>query len=120
MAHLLFDRNRASIGGLPCWLTWTACEDPCLTQPQRRSPLAAPQKLSYEWAWAVPSVLRCGVRRRTPTEIAAALSGKRLVFIGDSHMRYMHNWLAFALGGEAGVLGPCVAAAAAVAGGWAC
>ena len=60
-----------------------------------------PQTLKYEWAWATPSVVRCGVRRRMPPEIAAALSYRRVVFIGDAHVRRVHNWLAWALLGEA-------------------
>lgn len=58
-----------------------------------------PQSFSYEWAWAASAVGECGMRRRTPAEMAAAFSNRRLVFLGDSHVLYMHNWLATALGG---------------------
>lgn len=79
---------------------------PCALAPAtqlRVSPCAAlPQKLKFEWAWAVPSLIKCGVRRRMPPEIAAALSYKRVVFIGDAHVRRVHNWLAWALLGEGG------------------
>ncbi|KAI7840991.1 hypothetical protein COHA_005220 [Chlorella ohadii] len=40
------------------------------------------------------------MRRRTPAEMAAAFTNRRLVFLGDSHVLYMHNWLAIALGGR--------------------
>ena len=58
------------------------------------------QTFQYEWAWSQPAT-RCSVRRRSLSEVAAALQSKRLLFAGDSHVRMMHNHLAEALGGEA-------------------
>lgn len=54
---------------------------------------------SYEWAWG-PQAATCGVRRRSRADVAATFRHARLLFLGDSHVRYLHNWLAATLGGE--------------------
>ena len=65
------------------------------------------QILNYEWVWH-PHATACGIRRRSPSEIAQVLSHKRVLFMGDSHVRYLHNWVARTLGGErAARVGAC-------------
>ncbi|PRW61493.1 CAS1 domain-containing 1-like [Chlorella sorokiniana] len=57
------------------------------------------EMFSYEWVWG-PQAATCGIRRRSKAEVAATLSGARLLLLGDSHVRYLHNWLATTLGGK--------------------
>lgn len=68
--------------------------------PTRHLRAVALQVFSYEWAWG-PQAATCGIRRRTSAEVASAFANRRLLFVGDSHVRYLHNWLAHTLGGEA-------------------
>lgn len=73
------------------------------------------QTLAYQWVWHQHS--ECDLRRRTRPEIAALFANRRLAFIGDSHVRYFHNWVASALGGDCeagGVLAGVVCAAGSV------
>ena len=56
--------------------------------------------LSYEWAWE-PEATLCGIQRCSKAQMASIFRNSRLLFVGDSHVRYLHNWLAKTLGGEA-------------------
>lgn len=56
--------------------------------------------LSYEWAWE-PEATLCGIQRCSKAQVASIFQDTRLLFLGDSHVRYLHNWLAKTLGGEA-------------------
>ena len=40
------------------------------------------------------------MRRREWPEIGAVFANKTLAFTGDSHVRFVHNWIAVHLGGE--------------------
>lgn len=55
--------------------------------------------LSYEWVWE-PEAALCGIRRRPKEQVASIFQNTHLLFLGDSHVRHLHNWLAKTLGGE--------------------
>ena len=56
------------------------------------------QSYAFQWAWHPHE--GCDVRRREWPEIGAVFQNKTLAFTGDSHVRFVHNWIAEHLGGE--------------------
>jgi hypothetical protein len=56
------------------------------------------QTLAYWWVWHESR--GCNTRRRSVSEIQELFRHKRLEFVGDSHVRYLHNYIARTLGGE--------------------
>jgi hypothetical protein len=63
-------------------------------------PLLPLQTLAYWWVWR--DTRGCTTRRRSVSEIQDLFQNKRLEFVGDSHIRYLHNYIARTLGGELG------------------
>lgn len=70
--------------------------------PCRPAPLHTPpprqQRLAYQWGWR--SRPGCRTRRHSRDDLAALFRGRHLAFMGDSHVRYFHNHVMAALGGE--------------------
>lgn len=58
------------------------------------------ESLQFSWEWSKHATAQCSIRRHTTAEIRRLFAGKRVHFVGDSHVRYLHNHLAATLGGE--------------------
>ena len=66
--------------------------------PACLAPLPLSQSYAFQWAWHPHE--GCDVRRREWPEIGAVFANRTLAFTGDSHVRFVHNWIAVHLGGE--------------------
>lgn len=101
LSKCLQDRVLWMLGGSKCCTRAAAAARPA---PLGHGSLSHPcfschtQLFSYEWAWS-ERASRCGIRRRSTAEVASILANTRLLLLGDSHVRYLNNWIAASLGG---------------------